>query len=48
MGGNPAISLYSTADHNHGVVLTGVGGGMTASDLLSNHLVINAGIAKIN
>jgi len=42
------ISIYSSADPLHGVVLTGVGSTMTASNLLTNHLVISNGNALIN
>ncbi len=48
VGGNHAVSLYSSADHTHGVVLTGLSSGMTASDLLSNHLTLSGGFALIS
>ena len=47
LNGANAISIYSSADPTHGVVLTGVGSGMTASDLLANHLTFAGGHALI-
>ena len=45
--GQDAITLYSNADQSHGVVLTGVSGGMTAAALLANHLTFSGGYAVI-
>ncbi|MCX7379356.1 MAG: hypothetical protein NTY94_21705 [Alphaproteobacteria bacterium] len=48
VNGASAISLYSRDDPTHGVVLTGVGPGMTASDLIANHLIFAGGHALIS
>jgi hypothetical protein len=42
-----AISIYSSADSTHGIVLTGVTSGMTAADLLTNHTTFSGGYAII-
>ena len=46
-GRDNAISLYSGADPAHGVVLINVGSGMTAANLLANHLAFSGGVAII-
>ena len=43
VNGAPAISLYSSADPTHGLVLTGMGGSQTASNLISSHLTFSNG-----
>jgi uncharacterized protein with gpF-like domain len=42
-----AISLYSSADPTHGIILTGMTAGQTASDLLANHTTFTNGCAVI-
>jgi uncharacterized repeat protein (TIGR03803 family) len=42
-----AISLYSSADPTHGIILTGMTAGQTASDLLANHTTFSNGCAVI-
>lgn len=47
VNGVNAISLYSSADPTHGIILTGMIAGQTASDLLTNHTTFTNGCAVI-
>ena len=47
VGGVHAISLYSSADPTHGVVLLGMTGGQTAANLLASHTTFSGGNAVI-
>jgi hypothetical protein len=47
VNGVHAISLYSSADPTHGVVLLGMTPGQTAANLLSAHTTFNNGHAII-
>jgi hypothetical protein len=48
VNGVHAISLYSSADPIHGIVLTGMAPSQTAADLLANHLTFAGGHALIS
>ncbi len=48
LNGQNAISIYSSADPTHGVVLAGVSSSMTAANLLTSHLVFSNGNALIS
>ena len=48
VGGNHAISIASSADLTHGVVLLNVSAGLTASNLLSSHTTFSGGHALIS
>ena len=43
-----AISLYSSADPTHGIILTGLDQGLTASNLVANHTTFRNGNALIS
>ena len=43
-----AISLYSSADPTHGIILTGLDQGLTAATLVANHTTFNNGNALIS
>jgi hypothetical protein len=45
--GQKAISLYSSADPTHGVVLADVSGGLKAATLLASHATFSGGVAVI-
>ncbi|MDR3471158.1 MAG: C2 family cysteine protease [Devosia sp.] len=47
LNGQNAIAIYSSANPTHGIVLTGVSPTMTASNLLTSHLVFSNGNALI-
>ena len=47
VNGVHAISLYSSADPTHGIILTGMTAGQTASDLLANHTTFTNGCAVV-
>jgi len=47
INGVNAISIYSSADPAHGIILTGMTQGQTAADLMSNHLAFSNGCAVI-
>ena len=47
VNGVQAISIYSSASPNSGIVLTGMTGGQTAGNLLSAHTTFNNGHAVI-
>ena len=46
--GQHAISLYSSADPNHGVVLANVGNSLQAATLMSSHVTFSGGMAVIS
>lgn len=48
LNGAAAIALYSSADTSHGIVLTGLGSGMNAANLLFNHTTYAGGHALIS
>jgi Tryptophan-rich Synechocystis species C-terminal domain len=48
VNGNAAISLASSADPSHGLVLTNLGGGLTAAQLLASHTTFVGGHALIS
>jgi len=45
--GEHAITLYSSADPTHGVVLADVSSGLKAATLLSSHVTYSGGVAVI-
>jgi hypothetical protein len=45
--GSHAISIYSSADPSHGVVLLGMSSNLTAANLLSSHTTFSNGVAII-
>jgi hypothetical protein len=47
VGGVHAISLYSSADPTHGIILLGTTSGQSAANLLNSHTSFNAGHAII-
>lgn len=47
VGGSPAIALAGMGNLFQGVVLTGLGPGMTAQDLMANHLTVSGRDATI-
>jgi hypothetical protein len=47
VSGSHAISVYSSADPTHGVVLLGMSSTLTAANLLSSHTTFSAGQAVI-
>lgn len=47
VGGAHAISIYSSADPTHGIILLGITSGQTAANMLSSHTSYSAGHAII-